>query len=119
VFRTFALTAANPTVPVLAEDLARFDAWFMAYGNSVVLCDSQSQAQDPANAIAGTGVFVNTPANPQGTLLYVPSGATFTTPVAPMSTDWLILQTTEPVWATALAFPTLLALVTHDKAEGY
>src|SRR5208337_4430955 len=83
VFRTFVFTAANNVIPILAEDLSRFDTWVLAYGNSVVLCESQSQAQDPANAIAGTGVFANTPANPQGTLLYVPSGATFTTPMPP------------------------------------
>lgn len=71
-FRTFVLTAANPVVPVLAEDRSRTDTWMIAYGNSVVLCDSQSQAEDPDNQIAGTGVFSNTPANPQGTLLYVP-----------------------------------------------
>jgi hypothetical protein len=118
VFRTFALTAANPLYPILAEDLARLDTWVCAYGNSVVLCESQSQAQDPANQIAGTGVFANTPANPQGTLLYVPSGATFTSPVPPVSA-WVRLRSTEPVWATALAFPTMVSIITQDCAEGY
>ncbi len=73
VYRTFVLTAANPVIPVLAEDLSRSGTWFQAYGNSVVLCESQSQAQDPDNVIAGTGQFAGSPANPQGTLLFVPS----------------------------------------------
>lgn len=118
VYRTFVFTAATPVQPILAEDLSREYVWVIAYGNSVVICESQSQAQDPANQIAGTGVFANTPANPQGTLLYVPSGATFTTPQPPIS-EPLYLRSTEVAFATALAFPTMLAIVTHNRAEGY
>jgi hypothetical protein len=119
VFRTFALTSTNLLYPILAEDLARLDTWVCAYGNSVVLCESQSQAQDPANQIAGTGVFANTPANPQGTLLYVPSGATFVGMLPPPVSAWVRLRTTEPVWATALAFPTMVSIITQDCVEGY
>lgn len=122
VYRTFVFTAGGTVgtsiFPILAEDLSREDAYLIAYGNSVVICETQSQAQDPDNAVAGTGVFANTPANPQGTLLYVPSGATFTTPQPPVS-EPLYLRSTEVVWAVALAFPTLLAVVTHNRAEGY
>ena len=122
VYRTYLFTAGGTVgtsiLSVLAEDLSREDACLVAYGNSVVICETQSQAQDPDNAIAGTGVFANTPANPQGTLLYVPSGATFTTPFPPVSQP-LYLRSTEVVWAVALAFPTMLAIVTHNRAEGY
>jgi hypothetical protein len=118
VFRTFVFTAASNVFPVAAEDLSREDMWLMAIGNSVVICESQSQAQDPANQIAGTGVFANTPANPQGTLLYVPSGAAFTSPPSPISARWT-LQTTEVVWATALAYPTMLAVTLINRARSY
>lgn len=118
VYRTFVLTHGM-VIPVLAEDLSRFDVWFQAYGGSVVLCESQSQAQDPANQAGAAGVFAGAPANPQGTLLYVPAGASFTTPVPPVS-GWLRLQTSDPVWATTLADSvTMLAMVTHNRAEGY
>jgi hypothetical protein len=118
VFRTFAFTAANNVFPIMAEDLSREDAWLIAYGNSVVICETQSQAQDPANQIAGTGVFANSPANPQGTLLYVPSGPAFTSPPSPISVRWT-LQTTEVVWATALAYPTMLAVTLINRAKNY
>jgi hypothetical protein len=72
VYRTFNLAAATP-LPILAEDLSRYDTWLVAYGNSVVICESQAQAQDPDNQLGGAGSFVNSPANPQGTLLYVPA----------------------------------------------
>jgi hypothetical protein len=118
VFRTFVFTAANNIFPIAAEDLSRADMWLMAIGNSVVICESQSQAQDPANQIAGTGVFANTPANPAGTLLYVPSGAAFTSPPSPISERWT-MQTTEVVWATALAYPTMLAVTLINRAKNY
>jgi hypothetical protein len=114
VYRTFVFTAAAPVLPVAAEDLSRDEMWLIAYGNSVVICESQSQAQDPDNQIAGTGVFANTPANPQGTLLYVPSGAAFASPPSPISVRWTF-STTEVVWATALAFPTMLAVTLINR----
>jgi hypothetical protein len=117
-FRTFVLTAANPMLPILAEDRSRITTWITAFGNSVVLCDSQSQAQDPDNAIAGAGLFANAPANPQGTLLYVPAGVGFTNPPVPQSVRWT-LNTTEVVWAVALAFPAYLAITIENDAKGY
>lgn len=67
-FRTFVLTATNPIIPILAEDLSRRAADLQAIGNSIVICESQSQAQDPSNAVAGLP-------NPQGLLLFVPAAA--------------------------------------------
>jgi hypothetical protein len=118
VYRTFVFTAAAPVQPIAAEDLSREEMWLVAYGNSVVICESESQAQDPDNQAAGTGVFANTPANPQGTLLYVPSGAAFPNPPSPVSVRWT-LATTEQVWATALAYPTLLAVTLINRAKSY
>jgi hypothetical protein len=95
VYRTFVLTAASPVVPVAAQDLSRCGGWAIAYGNSVVLCETQSQAQDPANAIVGTATgFTLAPANPQGTLLYVPLAGTA------QSDRWPI-DSNEPIWASA------------------
>jgi len=66
VYRTFVLSAASPVIPVLAQDLSREETIFVASGNSVVLCESQAQAQAAANS-AASGLL-----NPEGTLLYVP-----------------------------------------------
>jgi hypothetical protein len=118
-FRTFVLTAANPVVAILAEDRSRFDTWLIAYGNSVVICESQSQAEDPANFIAGTGVFSQCPLNPQGTLLYVPTlNVPWTTQPVPQSVRWT-LDTTEVAYACAMVFPAVLAMTTHNHVEGY
>jgi hypothetical protein len=113
VYRTFALTGGIP-LPILAEDLSRFDTWLVAYNNSVIICESQSQAQDPDNAVAGTGQFTATPANPQGTLLYANAGGS---PAVMTSTRWT-LDTTEVVWAVSLA-SAYLAVTTHNKVTGY
>jgi len=118
VYRTFVFTPTQVLCPIAAEDLSREEMWLVAYGNSVVICESQSQAQDPANQIAGTGVFANSPANPQGSLLYVPSGAAFTNPPSPVSTRWT-MDTQEVVWATALAFPTMLSVTYINRVTGY
>lgn len=117
-FRTFALAAATP-LPILGEDRSRVAAWIVAYGNSVVLCDSQSQAQDPDNQIASAALgaaFANTPGNPQGTLLFVPVLVGPPTNSAP-SVRWT-LNTTEVVWAVSMA-GALLAVTIENKAEGY
>jgi hypothetical protein len=117
VFRTFALTAGAP-VPVLAEDRSRVQAWMVAYGNSVVLCASQSQAQDPANAAAGAlgAAFANTPGNPQGTLLFVP--VLVGPPVNSAASVRWTLTTTEVVWAVSMG-PALLALTIENRVKGY
>jgi hypothetical protein len=113
VYRTF-LLAANTPLPVLAEDLSRRDVWFVAYNNSVMICESLSQAQDPGNQVAGAGNFANTPANPQGTLLYAYAAGN---PAVMASVRWT-LETTEVVWAVAMA-TAYLAITTHNKSEGY
>jgi hypothetical protein len=119
VFRTFVLTAAQPVIPILAEDLSRETAWIVAIGNSVVLCNSQSQAQDPDNFIAGAGIFAECPANPQGTLLYVPTlTAPWTSQPVPVSVRWT-LNTTEVVWASAMVYPALVSVTIESKAQGY
>jgi hypothetical protein len=117
--RTFLITAASPIVAVLQKDPSRLDTYIVAYGNSAVLCESFSQAQDQDNlpASAGTGVFANTPANPQGTLLYVPSGAGFSggaAPPSPVSTRFTTL-TQEVMYATAIAFPTYVAVLSNNE----
>lgn len=118
VFRTFALAAATP-LPVLAEDRSRTGAWFVAYSNSVVLCQSESQAQDPDNQIAAAALgaaFANTPGNPQGTLLFVP--ILVGPPINSNPSVRWTLNTTEVVWAVSMA-PALLALTTENEAKGY
>jgi hypothetical protein len=117
VYRTFVLAAAAP-VPILAQDRSRCAAWVIAYGNSVVLCASQSQAQDAANQVAsGLGAaFANTPANPQGTLLFVP--VLIGPPVNSTSSVRWPLKTTEVTWAVSMA-PALLAMTIENRAEGY
>jgi hypothetical protein len=117
VFRTFVLAAATP-VPILAEDRSRVATWLVAYSNSVVLCSSESQAQDPANQVASAlgAAWANTPANPQGTLLYVPVLVGPPTNSNP-SVRWT-MSTTEVVWAVSMA-PAVLALTIENRAEGY
>jgi hypothetical protein len=60
--RTIVLSAANPVLPLLGQDLSRLYALVEAFGNDVVLCESLSQANDPFNDVAGLP-------NPQGYLL--------------------------------------------------
>jgi hypothetical protein len=106
VYRTFVLTAANPVIPILAEDLSRRTTYVQAITNSVLLCESQSQAQEPANSVAAAF------ANPSGTLLFVPATG------AAVSTRWP-LDTNDVMWATAIAFPAMLTMTIHNEAEGY
>lgn len=118
VFRTFALAAGVP-LPILAEDRSREAAWIVAYANSVILCSSQSQAQDPDNAIASAALgaaFANTPGNPQGTLLFVP--VLIGPPVNSSPSVRWTLNTTEVVWAVSMA-AALLAVTIENRAEGY
>lgn len=118
VFRTFAL-AANSPLPILAEDRSRDTTWIVAYANSVVLCSSASQAQDPDNQIAAAALgaaFANTPGNPQGTLLFVP--VLIGPPVNSSPSPRWTLNTTEVVWAVAMA-PALLAVTIENRIEGY
>lgn len=118
VYRTFELTANNP-VPILAEDRSRVATWIVAYGNSVVLCESASQAQDPANQVASAAMgaaFANTPGNPQGTLLFVPVLVGPPTN-SQVSVRWT-LNTTEVMWAVSMA-AAVLAVTIENRAAGY
>jgi hypothetical protein len=115
VYRTFVLSAATP-IPILAEDRSRIMTMAIAIGNSVVICSSMSQAEDAANQIAAAGapaMLVNTPANPQGMLLFVP----VVTGGGGTSERWP-LCTTEVTWAVSMA-PAVLALSIENRAEGY
>ena len=96
--RTITLTAAQPVKPLMAEDTSRKIAWVLATGNSVVLCESESQALDPANAIAGLP-------NPEGFLLAA-------------GQRWP-LETTEQMWVTAQAFPTQVSLLIINEGPEY
>lgn len=114
VFRTWALTAGVPE-PIAADDRSRLRMRIIAYGNSVVLCSSQSQAQDPANAVASAALgaaFANTPGNPQGTLLFVP--VLIGPPVNSQPSVWWETQTTEVVWAVSMA-AALLAITIENQ----
>jgi hypothetical protein len=117
VYRTFVLSAAAPVIPIAAEDLSRRNGWAIAYGSSVVLCESQSQAQDPGNAVASavTG-FTLTPANPQGTLLYVPQTGT-------LQSDRWPIDSNDVIWASALLLTgtevAYLAVTLYSRADGY
>jgi hypothetical protein len=117
VFRTWVL-AANTPEPILGEDRSRIHAWIIAYGNSVILCSSQSQAQQPANQVAGAlgAAFANTPGNPEGTLLFVP--VLVGPPTNSQSSVRWTLETTEVVWAVSMA-PAMLAITIENRAEGY
>lgn len=118
VFRTWNLGAAVPE-NILAQDRSRLTAWIVAYASSVVLCSSESQAQDAANQLASAALgaaFANTPGNPQGTLLFVP--VLIGPPVNSSPSPRWTLNTTEQVWAVSMA-PALLAITIENKAEGY
>jgi hypothetical protein len=115
VFRTFVLSANSP-LPVLAQDRSRVLATMIALGNSVILCASQSQAQDTANQVSGVALgaaWANTPPNPNGTTLFVPvvtgAGAT--------SERWPV-HSTEVVWAVSQA-AAMLAVTIENKVTGY
>jgi len=96
--RTIVLTAASPVKVLLSQDTSRKIAWVIATGNPVVLCESQSQAEDPANSVA-------TLPNPEGFLL--PTGIKFP------------LDTTELMWVTAQAFPALVSLLIINDGPEY
>ena len=84
-YRTFVLNAANNWIlPVGGEDLSRHGGWVIAYGNSIVLCESQAQAQDPFNttplgaaaaaSVTGTGLQASPPAGTAVASAAAPAG---------------------------------------------
>lgn len=90
-YRTIVLTAANPVRPIFVGDLSRELVIIQAFGNDVVLCESQSKAEDAANSVA-------TLPNPEGYLL------------SHSNTAPTYLPTTDLTWATAQAFPAQISI---------
>lgn len=96
-FRTFQLTAANPVKPICAADVSREMIIVQAFTNDVVLCESQSKAEDPANSATANPGF------PEGYL--VPKANTTPT----------YLPTTDLIWATAGTFPAQLTVALINR----
>jgi hypothetical protein len=104
--RTIVLTAAGLGTgfrPLCAADLSREGIIVSAVTNDVVLCMSQSEAQDAANAVAGIP-------NPQGYLL---KASTTTLAYPPL---WI--PTTDLIWVTAQAFPAIVSVILINRVKG-
>lgn len=109
--RTIVLTApatGSPAVgtsirPLCAADLSREGIIVSAVTNDVVLCMSQSEAQDVANSTAGIP-------NPQGFLL---KASTTTLAYPPL---WI--PTTDLIWAVAQSFPAIVSVIMVNKVTG-
>jgi hypothetical protein len=106
-FRTIVLTALNPVRPLMAADLSREYAQVEAFTNDVVLCETQSKAQDPANQVAGLP-------NPEGALLKASCTAAQPTLAFPPRK----LETTDLVWVTAASFPAVVVVTLINFVEG-
>lgn len=110
-FRTIVLTApvgTEPAVgtsirPLCAADLSREFIIVAAMTNDVVLCETQSKAQDPANAVAGLP-------NPEGSLL---KASTTTLAFPPLK-----IPCTDQVWVTAASFPALVSVILVNRVKG-
>jgi len=98
-FRTIVLSALNPVRPLFAADLSRQLVIVQAFSNPVVLCETQSKAQDPANSVAGLP-------NPEGYLL------------SSNNTAPTYLPTTDLCWVTAQAFPAIISVCLINLAQG-
>jgi hypothetical protein len=96
-YRTIVLSATNPVRPLLAPDPSRDYVQIIVQGNPVVLCESESKAQDPANQAAGLP-------NPEGMLLPVNPGP-------------IRLHLTDLTWVTAQAFPAIVSIAIVSDAE--
>lgn len=96
--RTIVLTAANPVKVLLAADVSRKLVQVIAAGNPVVLCESESQAEDPNNSVA-------TLPNPEGFLL--PVGVR------------IPIDTSEQMWVTAQAFPAQVSILITNLGPAY
>lgn len=110
-FRTIVLnapTGASPAVgtsirPLCAADLSREYIIVAAVTNDVVLCETQSRAQDPANAVAGLP-------NPEGYLL---KASTTTLAFPPVQ-----IPNTDQIWVTAASFPAIVTAILVNKVKG-
>ncbi len=79
-YRTIVLTTLQPVRLLWAQDLSREYVRIYVYGGVIALCESESQAQDPANAIAALP-------NPEGARIELE--------------EWVRIDTTEQAWAVA------------------
>lgn len=98
-FRTIQLTAANPVKPLCPLDLSRQYLQVQSFTNDVVLCESQSKAQDPANSATANPGF------PEGYLL--PKANTMPTRI----------DTTDAIWVTAGTLPAQISVTLINKVE--
>lgn len=92
--RTIVLTAAHPVLDLAPADPSRDYMLLQVFGNPAVLCNDLSQAQDPANQVAGLP-------NPNGSLL----GTGLVIPV----------RATNRLWVAAAVFPTQISVITAHK----
>jgi hypothetical protein len=90
---TYVLTATQPIAQIATLDPLRTAMTIVSIDQSVVLCHSLQQAQDPANQV------VNIP-NPNG--LMVPGSATL-----PL---YLSTETTQELWIVGNTFPSRVAV---------
>jgi len=101
-FRTIVLTAGGVGYsirPLCAADPSREYLMVQAFTNDVVLCETQSRAQDAANAVAGLP-------NPEGYLLWH-------TNVMPTRID-----SSDLIWIAAAAFPAQVTVMLVNKVQG-
>jgi hypothetical protein len=98
--RTIRLTAANPVQVLCAADLSREGILIQAFTNDIVICETQSKAQDPANSATANPGF------PEGYLLAKAN----TTPT------WLPM--TDLAYVTAGTFPAQVTIALVNKVEG-
>jgi hypothetical protein len=97
-FRTRNLTATSPIAHLCAYDETRLYILIQAGGNNVVLCTDISEAQDPANQVAGIP-------NPNGFVLT--AGNTNPIPVPGC----------QPIWAVGNTYPSQVTWITvHESA---
>jgi hypothetical protein len=85
-FKTIVLSSANPYRMALPEDNTRRVARIIAIDNPVVMCQSENQAQDPANQVTDV---------PQPNGGYIPTG--LVVPVTCTSVLFLAATTTASV----------------------
>ena len=88
--KTVVLTAVNPYDQILPQDKARLYALIQVFDNQAVLCYSEAQADNAANA-------ANNLPTPDGTL--VPTGIV------------LPVKCSNAIWVTSAAFPTRVSVL--------
>jgi len=99
-FRTIQLTTANPVKAIFAGDLSRALVIVQAFTNDVILCETQSKAEDPANASPAAASY------PEGYLL------------AKANTTPTYLPTTDLAWATAATLPAQITVCLINNVYG-